>query len=263
MDYICCMETSRQTAAERFKSIREGLGLTQAEFAEKLELKKSTADIERGRTKITGKTVALLLKHYHINPLWLFGESHNKTLDTSQGTAPKIIALDHEEEENILMVPVKASAGYAANVMDVDWYEELPAFNIPLPQYREGSYRAFQVRGDSMLPVLNPGEWVMGKAVESVARANDGRLHVVVTADTVVVKKLKKADRPDKVFLVSLNREYPTIEQAVTEISELWEVNSKLSFNISADEADNSIVSIQQGLKHLQAEIAEMKSGRK
>ena len=77
----------------------------------------------------------------------------------------------------------------------------LPAFNIPLPQYKEGSYRAFQVKGDSMLPVLQPTEWVMGRAVESVRQANDGKIHVVVTTDTVVVKKLRKSESPERVML--------------------------------------------------------------
>ncbi|GAK98329.1 hypothetical protein JCM19314_2360 [Nonlabens ulvanivorans] len=226
--------------AQRFKKVREELGKTQSEFAELLDAGSTTADIERGKKKITGKIVTELLRQFHINPLWLYGNSYNKHLETTSSTAPKIISMDTSDRENMIMVPIKASAGYATNVLDTDWYQDLPAFSIPLPQYKEGSFRAFQVRGDSMLPVLQPAEWVMGKAVESVRQANDNRIHVVVTADTVVVKKLRKSEISDLVNLISLNRDYPVIEQSISEIKELWEVNSKLSFDLDVHEGEEA-----------------------
>ena len=213
------------TEAKRFKQVREDLGKTQSEFASLLNAGSTTADIERGKKKITGKIVTELLRQFNVNPLWLYGNSYNKYLETSTSTAPKIITMDTNDRENMIMVPIKASAGYASNVQDTDWYNELPAFNIPLPQYREGSYRAFQVKGDSMLPVLQPQEWVMGKAVESARMANDNRIHVIVTVDSILVKKLRKSESPEAVLLISLNRDYPVIEQSVVEIKELWEVN--------------------------------------
>ncbi|GAK74446.1 MULTISPECIES: LexA family transcriptional regulator [Nonlabens] len=245
--------------AQRFKKVREELGKTQSEFAELLDAGSTTADIERGKKKITGKIVTELLRQFHINPLWLYGNSYNKHLETTSSTAPKIISMDTSDRENMIMVPIKASAGYATNVLDTDWYQDLPAFSIPLPQYKEGSFRAFQVRGDSMLPVLQPAEWVMGKAVESVRQANDNRIHVVVTADTVVVKKLRKSEISDLVNLISLNRDYPVIEQSISEIKELWEVNSKLSFDLDVHEGEEAMISLKQGLDSLRDEIAQLK----
>ncbi len=245
--------------AQRFKKVREELGKTQSEFADLLDAGSTTADIERGKKKITGKIVTELLRQFHINPLWLYGNSYNKHLETTASTAPKIISMDTSDRENMIMVPIKASAGYASNVLDTDWYQDLPAFSIPLPQYKEGSFRAFQVRGDSMLPVLQPAEWVMGKAVESVRQANDNRIHVVVTADTVVVKKLRKSEISDLVNLISLNRDYPVIEQSISEIKELWEVNSKLSFDLDVHEGEEAMISLKQGLDSLRDEIAQLK----
>ena len=40
---------------KRFTDIRRDLGYTQAEFAELLGISNTTADIERGRTKLSGK----------------------------------------------------------------------------------------------------------------------------------------------------------------------------------------------------------------
>jgi phage repressor protein C with HTH and peptisase S24 domain len=249
------------TEAKRFKQVREDLGKTQSEFADLLDAGSTTADIERGKKKITGKIVTELLRQFNVNPLWLYGNSYNKYLETSTSTAPKIITMDTNDRENMIMVPIKASAGYASNVQDTDWYNELPAFNIPLPQYKEGSYRAFQVKGDSMLPVLQPQEWVMGKAVESVRMANDNRIHVVVTAESVLVKKLRKSESPEAVNLISLNREYLVIEQPVAEIKELWEVNSKLSFDLDVHEGEEAMISLKQGLDSLREEIQSIKKG--
>lgn len=249
------------TEAKRFKQVREDLGKTQSEFADLLDAGSTTADIERGKKKITGKIVTELLRLFNINPLWLYGTSYNKYLETSQSTAPKIISMDTSDRENMIMVPIKASAGYASNVLDTDWYNELPAFNIPLPQYKEGSYRAFQVNGDSMLPVLQPNEWVMARAVENLRQANDNKIHVVVTPDTVVVKKLRKTESPEGILLISLNRDYPVIEQPVVEISELWEVNSKLSFDLDVYEGQEAMISLKQGLDSLRSEIASIKKG--
>ena len=43
---------------KRFTDIRRELGYTQTEFAQLLGVKNTTADIERGRTKLSGKVVA-------------------------------------------------------------------------------------------------------------------------------------------------------------------------------------------------------------
>ncbi|WP_124979318.1 LexA family transcriptional regulator [Nonlabens xiamenensis] len=249
------------TEARRFKQVREDLGKTQSEFAALLDAGSSTADIERGKKKITGRIVTELLRQWRVNPLWLYGNSYNKYLETSADTSPKIITMDSQERENMIMVPIKASAGYASNVQDTDWYNDLPAFHIPLPQYKEGSYRAFQVKGDSMLPVLLPQEWVMGRAVESLRMANDNRIHVVVTSDSVLVKKLRKTTSPQEVHLISLNRDYPVIEQPVADIKELWEVNSKLSFDLDVHQGEEAMITLKQGLDSLRAEIANIKKG--
>ena len=115
----------------RFKEIREEQGQTQAEFAELLKIKTSTSDIERGRTKLSGVVVTELLKQFGINPLWLFGESNQKILPLHRiDTMPKVITLDSEEQENIVMVNQKAAAGYPHNVQDVEWYPTVTGFRF-------------------------------------------------------------------------------------------------------------------------------------
>lgn len=245
---------------KRFKQVREDHGFTQADFADKLGIKKSTADIERGRTKLSGRIVTELLRQFSINPLWLFGESNQKYLQVSKGdVSPKVISLDSAENENIMLVNVKAAAGYPHNLQDVDWYQQLPAFDIPLPEYRNATHRGFQIEGDSMLPNFRPGEWVLGKAVPTIEEASNNRVYVVVLYDSVLVKKLQKLPDLSKILLISLNEEYLPIEVNVNDIQELWQVNSKLTFNLDSPSESGLLKQLQQSMEELKSEFKTFK----
>ncbi|OAB75963.1 XRE family transcriptional regulator [Cochleicola gelatinilyticus] len=254
------METQLSIEARRFKKVREEQHFTQQAFAELLEIGATTADIERGKTKISGKVVMELLQRFNINPLWLFGKSFTQYIDINGGdVSPKVITLDAQEKETILLVNQKAAAGYPHNIQDTEWYETLPAFNIPLPEYRNATYRGFQVEGDSMLPNIRPNEWVLGKAVPSVSEASDSRIYIVVLKDSVLVKKLQKVlNAPDKVRLISLNESYIPIDVSVKDIQELWMVNSKLTFGIDEPNDSSLLRQLQQSMQELKGQIQDL-----
>lgn len=250
------MGTKVATEIKRFKEVRDEHNLTQAEFAALLGIKNSTADIERGRTKLSGRVIAELLRQFGVNPLWLFGESRQKHLELTKGdVSPKVVSVNSAENENIVLVNVKAAAGYPHNVQDVEWYQQLPAFDIPLPEYRNATYRGFQIEGDSMLPNLHPGEWVLGKAVPTIEEAGNNKIHVVVLYDSVLVKKLQKLPDPSKLALISLNEEYLPIEINVSDIQELWQVNSKLTFNLDAPSESGLLKQLQQSMEELKSDF--------
>ena len=148
-------------AAKRFKKVREEQNYTQQAFSDFLELGNSTVDIERGKTKIPGKVVMSLLKNFQINPLWLFGESFQQYITIDGNVLLKVISIKEDNTDAILLVNQKAATGYPHNIQDVDWYQTLPVFNLPLPQFRNATYRGFQVEGDSMLPNIRPNDWVL------------------------------------------------------------------------------------------------------
>ncbi len=251
------MEKDVTIEAKRFKLIREELRHTQQSFAELLEIGSTTADIERGKTKISGKIVMQLMQLFNINPLWLFGDSYDKYVKLVGGdVTPKVISIDKNEEETILLVNQKAAAGYPHNIQDVDWYQTLPAFNIPLPQFRNATYRGFQVEGDSMMPNIRPKEWVLGRAVSNIAEASDSKIYIVVLKDSVLVKKLQKIpSNLEMVKLISLNPEYLPINVQVNDIQELWQVNSKLTFGID-DTSDSTLLKqLQQSMEDLKGQI--------
>lgn len=251
------MESKLSIEAKRFKKIREEQHHTQQSFAELLGIGATTADIERGKTKLSGKVVMELLRQFNVNPLWLFGQSYTQFVDITGGNvSPKVISINQDDQDSILLVNQKAAAGYPHNIQDVSWYETLPAFNIPLPQYRNATYRGFQVEGDSMLPNIRPNEWVLGKAVPSIAEASDSKIYIVVLHDSVLVKKLQKvANAPDKVRLISLNPEYLPLEIEVKNIQELWMVNSKLTFGLDEPSESSLLRQLQQSMDELKGQI--------
>ncbi len=255
------MDNSTNQTIKRFKEIREENHLTQSDFAKILQIKNSTADIERGKTKISGKVVARLLQEFNINPLWLFGESTQKKIQLHQNdVAPKVVTINSENNENIVLVNVKAAAGYPNHVQDLDWYQQLPAFDIPLPEYRNATYRGFQVEGDSMLPLLEPKEWVIGKAVNTLTDVGNNSICVVVLEDSVVVKKIRKSEDGSEMTLISLNTEYSPYTIMTHQIVELWEINSKLSFNIEANTNTTSLKELQEAMKALTTEVRGLRA---
>ncbi|MCF2492122.1 XRE family transcriptional regulator [Dyadobacter chenhuakuii] len=244
---------------KRFKQIREELNLTQSAFADELGISATTADIERGRTRIPGQVVKELLRKYSINPLWLFGDSKQKYLQPDKLLmSPKVVTVDNAGKDNIVLVSAKAAAGYPNNIGDAQWFETLPAFSIPLPEFRNATFRGFQVEGDSMLPVLHSGEWIVGKALDDWEDVNPKQIYVVVTVDSILVKKIQQESQSTFINLISSNPEYSPIKLDRSEIKEIWIVNSKLTFDLEADNKQVSLLTLHSEMRELKEEMRKL-----
>lgn len=241
---------------KRFIEVRRSLGFTQTEFASLLGLSSTTADIERGRTRLSGKVVSELLKQFKINPLWLFGESEQQYLESSNTSViPKVVTVDSSDRENMVLVNAKAAAGYPQNIQDTTWYRQLPAFDLPIPEFRNATYRGFQVDGDSMLPNLKPGEWVLAKAVEDLKEVSPNKIYVVVLQDSVMVKKIERSPGSQEVILISLNESYPPYRVEPYQIQELWQVSSKITFGVDATTENGLLRQLQQSMEELKKQL--------
>lgn len=245
---------------KRFIDIRRDLGYTQAEFAKLLGVSNTTADIERGRTKLSGKVVSELLKQFKINPLWLFGESDQQYLETSSTSViPKVVTVDGEQNDNMVLVNAKAAAGYPQNIADTSWYQQLPAFDLPIPEFRNATYRGFQVEGDSMLPNLHPGEWVLARAIEHIDHVSANKMYVVVLQDSIMVKKIEKRPNSNNITLISLNETYPPYDIKPFQIQEIWEVSSKITFNVDATTDTGLLRQLQESMDELKNQLQHVK----
>jgi len=247
------MQYSQDVAAKRLKKVRQTLEFTQKEFGEKLGWHSSTADLERGRIKIPGILVSSLLDQFSINPLWLYGKSDRVYLDTHHyQVSPSVITVNSSGEENILMVDQKAAAGYPHNLQDRQWYHELPAFDMPIPEFRNATYRGFQVEGHSMLPDFEDGDWVLARSLESMKDIKPSSIYVIVLYDSLLLKKISRSQNETQLILNSINEDYQPIVILKSEVQEIWEVRSKLTFSIN-DSSKNSM------LKKLERSMDELK----
>ena len=143
------------------------------------------------------------------------------------------ISVDSEGKENIEMVPVKAHAGYTTSYGDVDFIASLPKFKLPfLPTNK--TYRTFQIKGDSMLPV-SEGSWVTCSFLENWNKLKNGKACIVVTKDEGIVFKLVyNRLKEGKLLLVSTNPNYTPYELEISKISEIWQFETLTSFEINA-----------------------------
>ncbi len=141
------------------------------------------------------------------------------------------ISVDSDGKENIEMVPVKAQAGYTNSYGDLDFIASLPKFRLPfLPENK--TYRTFQIKGDSMLPVKE-GAWVTCSYTDDWTQIKDGKACVVVTKDDGIVFKLLYKRLSEKRFLlVSANREYSPYEIDVSQILEIWQFETYNRFEV-------------------------------
>jgi len=240
----------------RLKEIRKENNYSQKSFADLLDVPSTTADIERGKSKVSGSVVVKLIQNFNINPLWLYGKSKQKFLEKiDKDISPKVITINSQQNENILLVSQKAAAGYPQNIHDSQWFEQLPAFDLPLPQYRNATYRGFQVEGDSMMPNIRPMDWVIGRAVTDLRDISDNRVYVIVLKDSLLVKKIQKLQDMSKVRLISINTEYIPFDVQVNDIQEMWQVNSKLTFGVTEPEDNHLLHQLQESMRDLKTQI--------
>ena len=136
---------------------------------------------------------------------------------------------------NILLVPIKAAAGYLQGFGDPEGARELPTFSLPM--LGNGNYRAFEINGDSMLPLAS-GTVVVGEQVENLAALKNGKTYVLVTkSDGIVYKRVFNYLKENgKLFLVSDNTSYKPYSIQPDSILEAWA--SKAYISIQFPEKD-------------------------
>ncbi len=148
---------------------------------------------------------------------------------------PIMVTLNDQLTENIAFVPIKAQAGYLSGYSDESFVEQLPSF--ALPGFQNGTYRAFEVEGHSMLQVDNkgfhPGDITINQFLESAHQIRDGRVYVVVTEDGLLLKRCINrldSDTP-RLICKSDNRsgDYPDILLTPDQIVEVWEFKANIT----------------------------------
>ncbi|WP_201743842.1 S24 family peptidase [Hymenobacter busanensis] len=147
--------------------------------------------------------------------------------------------------------------GYLNGYADNEHIEDLPKFRLPMLG-QTGTFKAFEISGDSMLPIAS-GTVIVGKYIADWNEVQDGTPCIVVTKKEGhvfkrVVNRLSKAGR---LLLRSDNPVYDPYEVEIEDVLEIWEAKSYISSTFPiADLSLNRLASI---VLDLQKQVTTMK----
>lgn len=245
---------------ENIKFLRQQQKLSQAELADQLGLTRtSLSGYEIGKIEPNLEILNKLSTHFKISLDELINSDVSKTKrsDAAKNSFRVLaITVDKEEKENIEFVPVKARAGYLEGYGDPTYVKELFRFN--LPNRPLGTYRAFEISGDSMLPIGN-GSIIISRYVENWQDIKNNFTYILVTQTEGVVYKrvINNIQKNGTLKLISDNPIYQPYDIPIEEIREAWGYYAHISFN----HPDSSITfdHLVHTVKDLQEEVEGLK----
>jgi transcriptional regulator with XRE-family HTH domain len=258
---------------------RRELGLTQAQLADKLSIKRSLVGAyEEGRAEPRLATLVNMARLFNI-PLDSLAttdftkKKYAKTAAALREAGPPVEPSDEkplrvlaftvgpDEKENIELVPLKAAAGYLNGYADREFIEELPRFRLPmLPG--TGTYRAFEISGDSMLP-LTSGTTIVGRYVDDWSALKDGTPCIVVSQkEGIVFKRVYNKLKQNALFaLHSDNPTYSPYDLKAEDVLEIWEAKSYISSTfpiggVTLENLASLVLDLTQQVKSMQLQRA-------
>jgi transcriptional regulator with XRE-family HTH domain len=236
---------------KNLKFLRVQQGFTQKQLAEKLGLKQAAVGAyEEERSTPPVSCLVEISRIFNVSIDLLINKDlslvpqkdwKSKFLSSpSRGREVLAITVDQHNKENVELVTQKASAGYLSGYQDPEYVKDLPKISMPvLPKNR--TYRAFEIQGESMLPV-QPGSIIFGEYVEDPASIKNGKLYVLVTRnDGIVFKRIFNfADEQGKLLLVSDNRSYEPYSIKAEDVLEVWSAKAFFSQQFPEAGSDSS-----------------------
>ena len=253
---------------ENIRFVRKQLNLTQDQFAQRLEIKRSLVGAyEEGRAEPRLELLQKMAALAKLSVDLLIGrdisqlkEYEKKSLNSKEVL---VVTVDENNRNNIELVPQKAAAGYLNGYADPEYIKELPRFKLPI--LNQGTYRAFEITGDSMLPIL-PGTIVIGEWVEDFQNLKNGKSYVLVTQREGIVYKrvFNYLQENGKLFLVSDNRQYAPYQIDAGEVIEAWSAKAYISVQFPDVNTKNemSMEQLAGVVLELQQELQSIKSDK-
>lgn len=126
---------------------------------------------------------------------------------------------------SIILVPVKARAGYLSGYGDPEFIDSLESYDIP--GCHNGNYRIFEVEGYSMYPTLAPGDYVVGERIQALDHVKADTIYIIVSKrEGIIIKRSNNnyfnnsqiSLRSDNIDKLS----YPDIDVPLSEVAEIW-----------------------------------------
>lgn len=243
--------------AQNIKTLRNKAGWSQQVLADQLGMGRSTlAEYERGKTEPNIDTLIKLTELFNISLDQLIRKNllaESYEIIKNKDLRVLAITVDRDKKGNIELVDTKAEAGYLESAQDPEYIRDLP--RIWFPSIPEGTYRGFEIQGESMLP-MEPGSIVICAYVEKLSELKDNRTYVVVSQqEGLVYKRVRVNQNQKSLTLTSDNELYAPYEISFTDIREIWQYYAHLSFSDSKQLLDNMV---EDKLTDIQRKVTEM-----
>ena len=249
---------------ENIRYLRKNKGWTQQELADKIGIKRSLVGAyEEGRAEPSAQKLLKFAEILYVTVDDLIGLNLKEHSPGSPHFKVLAITVDENEKENIELVPQKAAAGYLNGYADPEYIKELPRFKLPfLPS--NGSYRAFEITGDSMLPLVS-GTVIIGQYVEQLVDSKDGKTYILVTKNEGVVFKrvFNYLKDKGKLFLTSDNMQYTPFEIDPEDVMEVWLAKAYISVEFpdpSDQKSNQDVTKLAAMVMNLQEDVQRLKT---
>lgn len=213
-----------ERAIDRFEKYLKIKGLNDHQVTLSLGLSKGLIGKSRGEGRdLSSKLANKLLSHYtDLSRIWLLtGEGEMLTTDN----APPIEESSKHSQlipappgKGIPLIPLPAMAGFLKGEADIDrndmeWYY--------VPAFSDCTF-LIRVKGDSMFPRYLSGDIVACREVHDTGTFFQwGKAYVLDTDQGVVLKRIRRSERPDHILCVSDNPDYEPFDVPVSSIYHL------------------------------------------
>jgi len=247
------------------KYLRKKKGLTQQQFADNMEIKRSLIGAyEEDRAEPKYDLLKKIAEYFDLTIDEFINENINdswKPKPKSQGSNLRVlsISVDKDDNENIELVPVKASAGYLNGFSDPQYIQDLPKFQLPIPSLKQGTYRAFEIKGDSMLPIQS-GSIIIGEYLDNWNDIKVGETYVIISKNEgVVYKRAGNKFKEDKELkLISDNKVYDPYSVPADDILEIWKAKAYLSTALPDPTPEPTIETLSTMMAQMQKSISQL-----
>nr|WP_294908594.1 LexA family transcriptional regulator [uncultured Lacibacter sp.] len=243
------------TANQNLKYLRKLRGWTQEEFAQKIGIKRSLVGAyEEERAEPNYEVLETVSDLFKVS----IDDLLRKDLSETKGSyLAKRRQLKMMAETNVIhFVPVKAAAGYLNGYADPEFLDELNTFTLPM--LSGGTYRAFEIVGDSMLPTPS-GSVIVGEKVHNLDDVKNNNAYIILSkSEGVVYKRVLKSNRSkNKLTLVSDNPAYQPYQVNAEDVLEFWSAQMVLSRVNQAQRWD--VTNLASLVSNLQDQVNNLK----
>lgn len=251
--------------SNNIKILRKKTGLTQEQLATRIGVKRSVLGAyEEGRaepglqnlinlaSELSVRVDELIVQDFSDESIQPSGQGND-----IEGKKLRVLAItvDSQDNEGIQLVPQKASAGYLNGYQDPEYISELPVFLLPI--FQNGTFRAFEIKGDSMLP-LQSGTIIVGQYLDNWKDVKEGKTYIVITKDEgIVYKRLFKSAIAQALTFKSDNPSYSPYDVAYNDIMEIWE--SKAYVSKDFPDPDMSVEKLGVLMGDIQKELNQLR----